>query len=190
MITTDEALRDACRAWQDGRDGGSSPIRAAARVLTGTKHYFDAPFITKYETDAAADDLTMTRARTLLAALAASPSRDANEWGRSTGFSSGWVGRGIKAGAQDPQIMETLKTGTIAMPLWGLSLDRDVALSFGSAFLFELTGPFPAIAAWKASEHKDHERELIAGGQYAVTRIDETSDGAFVRLQFLELVTP
>ncbi len=27
-------FRDACAAWQSGRDGGSSPVSAAARVLT------------------------------------------------------------------------------------------------------------------------------------------------------------
>lgn len=187
MESNDDALRDACTAWQDGRDGGSSPIRAAARVLTRTPHYFQADFIAKYERDAAASDLTMRRADALLDALESAPHRDVVGWATATGVESGWVGRGIKSGAQDDQIVATLKTGSITMPLWGLSLDREVALSFGDGFLFELTGPFPAIPAWHASKAKADERELIAGGRYAVTAVDEGDTGFLVRLEFIEL---
>ena len=69
----------------------------------------------------------------------------------------------------------------------GLCLDRDVALSFGDAVLFELTGPFPAVAAWQASNAKDHERELIAGGRYAVTAVNASDTGVVVKLEFVEL---
>jgi hypothetical protein len=187
MESNDDALRDACTAWQHGRDGGSSPIRAAARVLTGTPHYFHADFIAEYEREAAESEVTMRRAGALLDALASAPHRDAAGWATATAVESGWVGRGIKSGAQDDQIVATLNTGSITMPLWGLSLDREVALSFGDAFLFDLTGPFPAIAAWQASNAKEHERELIAGGRYAVTAVDESDTGLVVRLEFIEL---
>ena len=190
MESKDDALRDACAAWQDGRDGGSSPIRAAARVLTGTPHYFQADFITKYELEAAASEATMSRAAALLDALESAPHHDPAGWAAATGFESTWVGRGLKSGDQDAQIVAALGTGSITMPLWGLSLDRDVALSFGDAFLFELTGPFPAIAAWQASSIKDNERELIAGGRYAVTAVNESATGLVVKLQFVELVLP
>ncbi|MDL5350934.1 hypothetical protein [Microbacterium sp. zg-YB36] len=187
---TNDELRDACAAWQDGRDGGSSPIRAAARVLTGTKHYFEADFIDRYERDASANALTMARAQTLLAALATSPTRDGEGWAERTGFGSGWVGRGIKSGAQDPQINAALNTGFITMPLWGLSLDRDVARSYGSAFLFQIEGPFPALPAWEASGLKSDERELITGGRYAVTNVARGPEGVVVMLHFLDLVMP
>lgn len=187
---SDDALRDACAAWQEGRDGGSSPIRAAARVLTGTKHYFEADFITDLERKAAANGATMVRARTLLDALASSPLQDAAGWGQSAGFTSAWVGRGIgsKNAVEDAQITAALESGALMMPLWGLSLDRDVALSYGSAFLFELTGPFPAVPAWAASQIKDHERELITGGRYDVTRLERSSDRIVVGLRFVEVV--
>lgn len=183
-------LVDACTAWQGGRDGGSSPIRAAARVLTQTKHYFESDFIAEYERDASASQTTMTHARTLLDALAVAPVRDAAGWGRSTGTDSAWVGRGIKTAPQDAEITTALRSGSISMPLWGLSLDREVALSFGNAFLFELIGPFPAIAAWTASLIKDDERELIAGGRYSVIGMDERAGGYDVKLEFIEALQP
>ncbi|MGM7698475.1 hypothetical protein [Microbacterium sp. A84] len=186
----DDLLREACVAWQDGRDGGSSPLRAAARVLTGTPHYFEADFISHYERVAAADPLTMSRARFLLSALAAFPRMTAAGWSESTGFGSSWAGRGIKSGNQDGQISAALETGSLTMPLWGLSLDRDVALSFGRKFLFELIGPFPAFPAWIASGIKSEERELIAGGRYDVERIAEDPSGTtIVQLRFVETVT-
>ena len=48
----DEVLAEACTLWQGGRDVGSSPIRAAARVLSGVDHYFHADFITAYNQQA------------------------------------------------------------------------------------------------------------------------------------------
>lgn len=53
-------------------EGGSSPIRAAARDLTGISHYFQADFITRYEEEAHDDPVTTARARVLLEAPAPS----------------------------------------------------------------------------------------------------------------------
>lgn len=183
-----ELLRDACIAWQGGRDGGSSPIRAAARVLTQTKHYFEADFITRYEAEAAADEQTMARARVLLDELATRPSLTVAQLSERTGVKTLWVGRGIRSASQDAQIERALASGTISMPLWGLSMDRDVALSFGDRFLFELVGAFPAIAAWQESDFKHDERELITGGRYDVTSLSFSSDGNTVaQLRYVEL---
>jgi hypothetical protein len=66
-------LAQACEAWQGGRNTGSSPIRAAARVLTGTQHYFKADFIDKFERDAKANPEVLDYVRTLLKELASSP---------------------------------------------------------------------------------------------------------------------
>lgn len=184
-----EPLRDACTAWQGGRDGGSSPIRAAARVLTQTRHYFEADFISRYEADAAADEQTMTHARVLLDELSARPSLTVAQWSERTGVETRWVGRGIRSAAQDAQIERALATGTISMPLWGLSMERDVALSFGDRFLFELVGPFPAIAAWQESDFKHDERELIAGGRYDVAGMSTAGGKALVQLRFAGPVT-
>jgi hypothetical protein len=64
---------------------------------------------------------------------------------------------------QDDQVAERLATGTIEMPLWGVSLSRTIADSYGTRFRFELAGPFPAIAAWTYSGVKAEELELITG---------------------------
>jgi hypothetical protein len=48
----DDALTEACTLWQGGRDVGSSPVRGAARVLSGVRHYFHADFITAYNQQA------------------------------------------------------------------------------------------------------------------------------------------
>src|SRR4051812_29459876 len=48
----DDALAEACRLWQGGQNVGSSPIRGAARVLSGVRHYFRADFITEYDRQA------------------------------------------------------------------------------------------------------------------------------------------
>lgn len=182
-------LREACVAWQDGRDGGSSPLRAAARVLTATPHYFKADFISRYEREASVDRRTMSRAKVLLDALSAAPSWDAAGWGESTGYDSSWAGRGIRNGEQDAQISAALETGSLTMPLWGLSLDPDVALSFGTRFLFEMLGPFPAVPAWIASGIKSDERELVAGGRYSVERTSEDPAGTtIVQLRFVATV--
>ncbi|MEJ1922492.1 hypothetical protein [Microbacterium sp. KHB019] len=155
-------------------------------MLTATKHYFEAEFIERYERDAAADPRTMQRAAALLDALDAAPQMHADGWGKTVAYESAWVGRGIEPGAQDDQIRATLATGILSMPLWGLSLDRDVARSFGTGFQFELVGSFPAIAAWTESEIKSSERELIAGGRYRVENVNETLTGTtVVQLRYL-----
>jgi hypothetical protein len=187
--SSNHELREACTAWQGGRDIGSTPIRAAARVLTQTKHYFDAHFITNAEEKAKDDPRVMSHARVLLAELAARPARTIAEWGYETGVDASWVGRGIKSGDQDGQIVQSLKSGTIAMPLWGLSLDRGVAESFGNRFLFEVVGPFPAIAAWRESDFKHEERELIAGGRYEVIDMSTPDRTTEVQLRYIGPIT-
>lgn len=74
------------------------------------------------------------------------------------------------------------------MPLWGLSLDRDMALSFGSRYVFEIDGEFPAVPAWMFSGIKSEERELITGGRYDVTHLDEVDGGVTVGLRFVEAI--
>lgn len=186
-------LIEACTAWQDGRDGGSSPIRAAARILTGTKHYFEADFITAHERRASEDPATMNRARVLLDELSTSPLHSAEDWGALTGFPTIWAGRGIKSAAQDAQIDEAIRFGELAMPLWGASLDPDIARSFmrdvtrssRQGYLFELIGAFPAIPASAHSNGKHEEQELICGGRYAVAGIRRDDAGTtVVQLRF------
>ena len=172
-------LAQACDAWQGGRDTGSSPIRAAARVLTATPHYFKADFIDKFESDARANPEVLDYARTLLTALASSARLDASGWAaklRIPSDPSAWVGRGIKSAPQDDQIIATLKTKQLSMPLWGASLDKEVAECYGTRFIFELHGPFPAIPAWTHSGIKHEELELILGGRYKIINDDKGSE--------------
>jgi hypothetical protein len=176
-------LEDACAAWQGGRDSGSTPIRGAARRLTGTRHYFSAPFISAAENNA--DDLAFDRARVLLKALENADRRDASGWAASLGIPSQWVGRGIKSGPQDPQIVDSLRTGRLTMALWGMSFDRTVTSGYGDRFVFELVGDFPAVPAWKYSGVKEHEQELIVGGHYTIQDlIEEAPQTTVVRLRF------
>jgi hypothetical protein len=77
-----------------------------------------------------------------------------------------------------------LRTGRIEMPLWGVSLSREVADGFGTRFLFELMGPFPAVPAWVASKVKRHEEELVAGGRYRVLSHEQRGETTHVRLQW------
>lgn len=184
----DMDLQDACVAWQGGMSGGSSPIRAAARNLTGIRHYFRADFIDKYEEDARRDEPTTQRARTLLDALAASPLRTPAEWAEELNTGSSWVGRGIKKGTQDQQILQSLATGEITMPLWGASFDPDIARHYGDRFTFIVHGPFPAIPAWIHSGIVAEELELICGGRYEIIEPpDLTAEKIEVHLRFLEL---
>lgn len=184
----DMELHDACAEWQGGMSGGSSPIRAAARNLTGIKHYFRADFIDTYEEEARKDESTTQRARTLLAALAASPLRTSAEWARELNTGSNWVGRGIKLGIQDQQILRSLAAGEITMPLWGASFDRNIARHYGDRFTFILHGPFPAVPAWIYSGIVAEELELICGGRYEIIEpTDLTAEKIEVHLRFLEL---
>lgn len=181
-------LQDACAAWQGGMSGGSSPIRAAARNLTGVRHYFRADFIDQYEDEARRDEQTTQRARTLLAALAESPLRTPVEWAAELDTGSGWVGRGIKKGTQDAQILESLATGEITMPLWGASFDPAIARHYGDRFTFVLHGPFPAVPAWVHSGIVAEELELICGGRYEIIEpTDLTAEKVEVHLRFLDL---
>lgn len=66
-------LNEACEVWQSGRDVGSSPLRAAARILTGVPHYFRAEFIDALDRSVTDDEQALSRARTLLTAVSASP---------------------------------------------------------------------------------------------------------------------
>lgn len=180
-----EQLSDACAVWQGGMEGGSSPIRAAARNLTGISHYFQAPFITDYEHEARQNPVTTGRARTLLVALEASPLRTAVEWGEALGVDSSWVGRGIKRGAQDPQILDSLASGELVMPLWGASFDPEVARHYGDRFTFVLQGPFPAVPAWVHSGIVAEELELICGGRYEIVdELDLDAEKIVVHLRF------
>ena len=65
----------------------------------------------------------------------------------------------MKGKEQDLQILEVLRSGEITMPLWGVSLDRNVAQRYGTRFLFLLEGPFRGIAAWRESGIKDSEQK-------------------------------
>lgn len=183
-----DLLKDACAIWQGGMEGGSSPIRAAARNLTGVSHYFKADFITKYEEEARANGRTKARARVLLEALAASPVRTPAEWAATLGVDSDWVGRGIKKGPQDPQILESLASGELTMPLWGASFDPAVAQSYGDRFVFIVHGSFPAIPAWLHSGIVAEELELICGGRYEIVEpLSLDGDSVSVHLRFVEL---
>ena len=123
--------------WQSGRDG-SSRLRGAARVVSGIPHYFQADFITAHEGAARADPAMLDRARTLLSAVGRSRPQTAAEW-RGTALPEGIdvAGRGLKGKEQDLQILEVLRSGEITMPLWGVSLDRNVAQRYGTRFLLE-----------------------------------------------------
>ena len=70
------------------------------------------------------------------------------------------------------------------MPLWGVSLSPEVAAGFGTRFLFELVGDFPAVPAWKHSGIKDDEQELVTGGRYRVLSQEERDGTTHVRLQW------
>lgn len=182
----DDALTEACTLWQGGRDVGSSPVRAAARVLSGVRHYFHADFITAYNEQARTTQEVLAAGITLLRAVNAAPHRDAGAWAASVGLpAGGFAGRGISSKpAEDPQIEKRLATGQIEMPLWGVSLSPEVAAGFGTRFLFELVGDFPAVPAGKHSWIKQFEQELVTGGRYRVLSQEECDGTTRVRLQW------
>lgn len=180
QIPSAEAIREACMLWQSGRDEGSSPLRAAARIVTETRHYFEAPFIDEFERQARESDKLQTLAKVLLADLANAPRRTARQWGESLGIDAFWAGRGTSGGTHAPQIRASIKTGQIAMPLWGVSLSETVAAGYGEQFTFEILGAFPAIIASQHSALKTEELELITGGRYAVERTRETEEGGLI----------
>jgi hypothetical protein len=150
----EDVLAEACALWQGGRDIGSSPVRAAARVLSGVAHYFRADFITEYDRQARRTPEVLAAGTALLRAVNAAPHRDADAWCAEVGLpGGGFAGRGIASQpAEDPQIEARLRSGQIEMPLWGVSLSPVVAAGFGTRLLFELVGDFPAVPAWTHSD--------------------------------------
>ena len=176
----DTALAQACQAWQGGRNTGSTPLRGAARVLTGLPHYFQADFITKQEDDASANPKVRAYAATLLGAVASATPRTADEWNAHVGlYPRGFAGRGLEPKEPyDEQILRALDSGTLVMPLWGVSLSWYAAWWFGTAgkhlkprFMLTIDGDFPAVAAWKHSGIKAAEEELICAGKYDIVDV-------------------
>jgi hypothetical protein len=179
-------LAVACEMWQGGRDSGSSRLRGAARALTGIHHYFRAPFITEHEVAARSQRAALEAGIALLRAVNAAPRLDADGWNAQVGLPArGFAGRGVGSKPdEDPQIEQQLRTGRIEMPLWGVSLSREVADGFGTRFLFEVVGPFPAVPAWVASGIKKEEEELVTGGRYRVLSQEQRGETTHVRLQW------
>jgi hypothetical protein len=185
-----DQLSEACALWQTGVNTGSSAIRAGARAITGIPHYFDADWLADHEQTARENPEVMDAARILLAAVAGSnPKRaDASTWRKASGLSpKAFAGRGVKKKqAEDEQIREQLKTKTISMPLWGVSLDEDVARSFGKGdlgFLFQIEGAFRGVAAWKESGEQKDQYEIITGGNYTVEDCHEEGSATIVILR-------
>ncbi len=183
----DGDLADACTLWQGGQNVGSSPVRGAARVLSGVGHYFSAPFIDDYDRAARQSPEVLAAGVALLRSVNAAPFRDADNWSSAVGLpGSGFAGRGIKSKTdEDPQIEQRLQSGRIEMPLWGVSLSPTVAAGFGTRFLFELVGEFPAVPAWVHSGIKEAEQELVTGGQYRVLSQEERDGTTHVRLRWI-----
>ncbi|MGY1771955.1 hypothetical protein [Blastococcus sp. SYSU D00813] len=183
----DDDLAEACTLWQGGRDVGSSPVRAAARVLSGVRHYFSAPFISAYDEQARTSPEVLAAGIALLRSVNAAPFRNADGWASVVGLpAGGFVGRGIASKpAEDPQIERRLRTGQIEMPLWGVSLSPAVAAGFGTRFRFELDGPFPAVPAWVHSGIKAEEQELVTGGRYRVLTREDRNGTTVVRLRWM-----
>ena len=192
----DFGLRPACTSWQSGRDGGSTPIRGGARILTGVPHYFEADFINEIDDQARQDQETLTHARTLLRAVGLSPRQTADDWRRQLGL----VGdapamRGIASKKGQEHIDDAIErlvtspNATIEMPLWGFSLDPQVALGYGSRFVFRLTGTFSAVPAWRHSSERFDELEMIGSGSYRVVEVQREGDSLFVDLEQIETIS-
>lgn len=194
-MSHDNDLGDACEVWQSGRDGGSTPLRAAARILSSIPHYFSAPFITALDDKARGDEVGLARAAVLMAAVSKSTRLTAEGWRQTLGVSgSGHASRGIAAKSDDPlvdQQIEDLVTSPgaeLVMPLWGFSLSEDIAVGYGSRFLFRLVGEFHAVPAWVHSGILPEEQELIGSGRYAVVATHLMSDTLVVDLEQVGLV--
>ena len=100
------------------------------------------------------------------------PHRTAVEWNQELGLPPERIaGRGLEPKPDyDGQIEDALTTGRVEMPLWGVSLDYDVAWKYGTGkshrfprFIFAIAGAFPAVAAWVHSGLLPEEQELICG---------------------------
>lgn len=191
-------LREACAVWQSTRDDGSSRLRGAARVLTGLDHYFCASYIREHEEKARSDAQTLERAGRLMTAIANSTPRTADEWCAELGLpASGFAGRGLPSKSEedeDEQILEKLeRREIISMPLWGISLDREVARKYASQaprFVFDLEGPFHGLAAWQESGCKAQEREIITGGRYEIASVRHEDGITIARFRELAPVWP
>lgn len=181
------ALLEACRYWQGGQDQGSSPLRAAARVLTGIPHYFDSDFITAYD-DAARDDAVLLElGRTLLDAVANSGVHDVGHFAEALRYpGAASPSRGIrkKVPAEDDQIDRIVRrTGAVLpMPLWGFSLDPLKAREYGTRFVFDLEGPFSGVPIAALTGEKHDEFEVVGGGSYAVNRVHDDAGTTNVHL--------
>jgi hypothetical protein len=187
MVNTTKAdLVEACAFWQAGRDGGSSLLRAGARVITAIPHYFCAGFINALEDEARQDPQALTYACVLLFELATSTQKDPSQWAEQCQvIDQSFAGRGLKAnGENDKQIERRLDDGVIEMPLWGLSLDRKVTEHYGTRFLLEIVDSFPAIPAFMHSDTKAQEQELITGGTYEVLSLDRGEGSTHARLRW------
>lgn len=193
-MQTDTELAQACMAWQENRSKGSTPIRAAARVLTGVPHYFRADFISAEEEAARGNPTTLRHARSLLHAVAAAEPQDVNQWRLATATSgTGAASRGLSAkpGDLDDQIEHAVRnTGVLMMPLWGFSLSESVARSYGERFLLRLHGRFSAVPAWEISGVKGHELELIGGGVYVVRDVSTEAGTTVVDLEQTATLLP
>jgi hypothetical protein len=163
MSGHDTALSEACAFWQSSQEN-SSLLRGAARVLTGMPHYFSASYIANYEQKACGDPASRSRAHVLLEAVRTSLSREPSDWAdepQPPGI--GFASRGLKCKPEDEQILEVLRSGEIVMPLWGVTLSREVATGYGTRFTFVIEGAFQGVAAWRESGIKAEELEVIAG---------------------------
>lgn len=193
---TATTLADACRTWQSGRNGGSTPIRGGARLLTGIPHYFDADFIDQIDANASQDKETLTHAQVLLTAIEHAPKRTVDEW-RShlhlAGDSPAMRGIASKEGQDhiDDAIerLVTSQNAIIAMPLWGFSLNPAVALGYGSRFVFRLRGSFNAVPAWTHSGDRHDELEMIGSGNYRILETHQENDSLIIDLEQIETIT-
>lgn len=187
-------LSDACRMWQGGRNVGSSLLRAAARRVTGVPHYFSAPYIDGYDVEAAGRPDAQAAARILLDSIEQRPWTSIEDLAHEVGWAGEAVAeRGIESRAtfeEDEQIarLVTAPGAVISMPLWGFSMDRDVARSYGERFVFRLTGPMVGIPAWVHSGIKAEEAEVIASGTYAVEQIIDESGTTVVELRQIDRI--
>ncbi|GAA1434388.1 hypothetical protein GCM10009616_28670 [Microlunatus lacustris] len=191
-VTTGSELAEACGFWQAGRDRGSSLLRAAARVITGVPHYFCADYLHQYEFAARRDPVSLAHASTLLNEVGASPFLAASQWAQRCSVSDqSFAGRGLAPNpGNDDEIEQRLDEGVIEMPLWGVTLDRKVAAEYGSRFLLEIVGSFPAIPAWLQSHHKAEEQELVAGGRYEVDEVHRSNGLTHARLRWTSPLEP
>lgn len=133
----------------------------------------------------------MANAAVLLRAVRESNALTAAEWRKRCSLPAGdFAGRGLESKPQDEQIEAVLSSREIIMPLWGVSLDREVAHSFGTRFLFVLDGPFHGIAAWTHSGDEPNQLEIITGGRYRVDVLRRDGETTTATLREVEQIAP